>query len=242
MIKLTSNGSLAILHFETQKGNSFNLEDILELQTLLNSIESDARIKGIILTGNGASFCTGGNVEYIKSLKNIDEVNLFFRSIDETLLKIFSFQKPVCSAINGHAIGFGFLMMYASDFVIASESDKCKFGLPEINIGMTIDPLMIQLLEFNGLNRSELAKMIYAGSLFNITKLSQFFKIDKITNQSSIVEESIDILNRFTNNLFNSFVMNKKNIKKTYINTMIESLHNMDYKIFLECLDIKNHD
>ena len=43
-------------------------------------------------------------------------------------------KKPIISAINGKALGGGFLLALLSDFILASE--KSYFSFPEINLGI----------------------------------------------------------------------------------------------------------
>ena len=43
-------------------------------------------------------------------------------------------RKPVIAAVNGVALGFGFELALACDLIVATE--KAKFGLPEVKVGL----------------------------------------------------------------------------------------------------------
>jgi enoyl-CoA hydratase len=233
--KILDNNTL-ILTFDFGKGNSFSKKDMSELLELISEIEIDKNVKAVVLTGSNKSFSIGGNVEEIFSLKSSKEQEDFFRVMDLLLLKVFSIKKPIISAINGHAIGLGFLLMLCSDFTVSIGNDKIKFGLPEFTIGMTIDSLMIDILEFNNIKGKTLAKIIYSGELFGYKAGQEFGLIDLIVEEIDLISYTLIQIEKLLKYGTQTHSLNKLNIRRKTIEAMEESFKCKSYSIFNEIL------
>jgi len=236
MIHKKLDDSTLILTFDFGKGNSFSKKDMSELLELLSDIEIDNNVKAIVLTGSNRSFSIGGNVEEIFSLKSSKEQEDFFRVMDLLLLKVFSIKKPIISAINGHAIGLGFLLMLCSDLTVSIGNDKIKFGLPEITIGMTIDSLMIDILEFNNIKGKTLAKIIYSGELLGCKSGQELGLIDFIVEENDLISNSLIQIDKLLKYGTQTHSLNKLNIRRKTIEAMEESFKGNSYSIFSKIL------
>jgi enoyl-CoA hydratase/carnithine racemase len=62
-----------------------------------------------------------------------------------TLARLLVFPMPVVAAVNGHAFGFGAMLVLASDFSVMRE-DRGFFCLPEVDLGMGLVPSMNALV------------------------------------------------------------------------------------------------
>jgi enoyl-CoA hydratase/carnithine racemase len=235
MFKLLVEERIAIITIDTGKGNTFSVCDLVELNELISQVGANDNIKGLIITGTGQCFSIGGNLDYINSLQDKDEVLNYFKILDELLLKLFSFDKPLCSAINGHAIGLGFLIMLCSDITVSSNNPKIKFGLPEIKIGMAIDSLMCEILEFNQISGNQLAKIIYSGELFDLPNINSLNLIDHSTDVNLLMSDAKLVVSNFIESKFIPFIINKSVIRKKKILTMQRLLQENCYEVFTNC-------
>lgn len=130
-----------------QVHNAFNDTMLTELVDILKSVDESGDIRVVIFTGEGKSFSAGADLNWMKKMvdytyeENIKDSAL----IAEVFYKIYNLNKPVIAAINGATIGGGMGFVGASDVVIAS--DKAKFSLSEVRIGMVpacISPYLIK--------------------------------------------------------------------------------------------------
>ncbi|ABB14662.1 enoyl-CoA hydratase-related protein [Carboxydothermus hydrogenoformans] len=114
--------------------NALNTEVLLELKKVLSQIKEDTSIKVVIITGAGEkAFVAGADIsEMVK--QSVDEGYRYSRLGQEVLALIENLPQPVIAAVNGYALGGGCELAMACDMRIASE--KAKFGLPEINLGI----------------------------------------------------------------------------------------------------------
>lgn len=120
------------------KLNALNYELIDRLMALLDSIEVDAAVRAIILTGAGdRAFSAGADIhEFSSSVRRGADTALrdFVRRGQAMTARLEAFRKPVIAAINGLAFGGGCEITEAVHLAIAS--DKALFAKPEINLAM----------------------------------------------------------------------------------------------------------
>lgn len=237
MIHQITEDNISILVFETGKGNAFSKSDLMDLYEKLFDAESNKEVLGLIITGSNRSFSIGGDVDSILNLNTDTEKADYFRTMDKVLIRLFSFSKPVISAINGHSIGFGFLMLLCADYVLAVDNKKIKFGLPEIKIGMAIDSIMHEILCFNNMNGKNLAKIIYSGDLFGIEKTLDLGVVDQIVSEADLLQLSKSLTIKLIQNNPAAFAANKNVLRKNSLHQMKKSFEAKTYTIFVELLN-----
>ena len=115
--------------------NALNTQLLAELSSALSSLEEDARVRSIIVTGSGQkAFAAGADIGELNALSNAREGARKARIGQGITLQIERLKKPVIMAINGFALGGGCELAMAGDIRIAS--DNAKFGQPEVNLGL----------------------------------------------------------------------------------------------------------
>ncbi|WP_209124587.1 enoyl-CoA hydratase/isomerase family protein [Alkalihalobacillus sp. BA299] len=135
--KQLEDGMLTITLNDPERNNPLSYQLCTELITVLKKAENDSDIKVIILTGQGKSFSAGADIrEFTEGLEQ-SSVRLYENGRAATA-ELFclgaKYTKPIIGAINGYALGGGFGLACLCHVAFASE--KAKFGLTEINIGL----------------------------------------------------------------------------------------------------------
>jgi 2-(1,2-epoxy-1,2-dihydrophenyl)acetyl-CoA isomerase len=107
--------------------NGISLALARDLDAATRSIEHDAGVRAVLLTGAGARFCGGGDVkEFAAHAEHLHPaVERLVRGV------------PVVAAVQGSAAGAGLGLVAASDIVVAGES--AKFVMAYTAIGVTPD-------------------------------------------------------------------------------------------------------
>jgi enoyl-CoA hydratase len=116
------------------KLNALNATVIEELGDAVTRIETDAAVRGVILTGAGQkAFVAGAD---ISELANQGPVEGKARSLrgQQVFRRLESCGKPVIAAVNGFALGGGCELAMACHIRIAAE--HAKFGQPEVKLGI----------------------------------------------------------------------------------------------------------
>ncbi len=114
--------------------NALNFELVSELIQIFNSINSDDKIKVVILTGVGnKAFCAGGDLNQVIKMDPI-QAEKYASHLHNLLNTIENLEKPVIASINGYALGGGCQLALACDIRIASSN--AKIGQTEVKIGI----------------------------------------------------------------------------------------------------------
>ena len=136
-VSIDERGVATLLLNRPEKHNAMNAELIREVTEAARELDADSRVRCVVLTGAGESFCAGGDLKWMQS---IFEASRKERVADSahlaTMLRTLNeLSKPLIGKINGQAYGGGTGMISVCDIAIAAES--CKFALTEVRLGLT---------------------------------------------------------------------------------------------------------
>ena len=128
------NGILIATINRPDKLNALNRDVMTDLETLATEIETNAEVKGAIITGSGQKgFVAGADISEFVGLSGSEGMELA-RKGQAIFFKIENNSKPIIAAVNGFALGGGCELAMSCHFRIASEN--AKFGQPEVNLGL----------------------------------------------------------------------------------------------------------
>ncbi len=102
--------------------NALDEELIDELTKIINKCATDADIRVVIITGAGKNFCSGGDINTLKS--NSESALTLIRQTALPTLRIRNLRKPVIASVHGAAAATGFNLALACDFRICSEDAR----------------------------------------------------------------------------------------------------------------------
>ena len=135
--------------------NATTDEMYLELNELIGRIAVDPDVLCVILTGAGRGFCAGADLKARKDDMTPLERRARHRWILKAVLEpLYSLEKPVIAAVNGAAVGAGFNIALACDFIIASE--QASFIQAFARVGLVPDLGGLYLLgKIIGINKAK---------------------------------------------------------------------------------------
>ncbi len=126
-----------------EKHNALSARMLDELTEAAGRLSSDDRTRAVILAADGASFCAGGDLGWMREQISADAAlrRAGARQLANMLMAMNTISKPLIGRVQGNAFGGGVGMMAVCDVVIAA---RCaKFGLTETRLGLipaTIGP------------------------------------------------------------------------------------------------------
>ncbi len=111
-----------------------------ELSDLMGELKDDPKVNVVIITGGPEIFSAGIDLAELTKLSST-EYKTYFEPIIDYYLSLYDFPKPMVAAVMGIALGGGFNLALACDFIIASET--AIFAHPEVKFGLNpiFDPL-----------------------------------------------------------------------------------------------------
>jgi enoyl-CoA hydratase/carnithine racemase len=99
------------------------------LPPLLDTLAADPRVRALVLTGEGATFCAGADISTLQG--SPQEAQTLAVAAEEALA---AFPKPTLAAIRGHCVGGGSQLAAACDLRLAEEG--ALFGVTPAKLGI----------------------------------------------------------------------------------------------------------
>ena len=144
MIERSQRDGVTLLRMAHGKANALDLE-LLEALSRAFEHERRASREPLVLTGSGRIFSAGVDLFRILSGGRA-YIERFLPALDEAILSIFDFPRPVVAAINGHAIAGGCVLACACDrrlFV----AERATIGVPELRVGVPFPLVALEMVE-----------------------------------------------------------------------------------------------
>ncbi len=112
--------------------NAINADMLAELAAAIGELESNEKVRCVILTGNEKAFAAGADVTEMADRTFPEMFREDYLSVDAE--RIARCRKPLIAAVQGYALGGGCELAMLCDIIIAA--DTAKFGQPEVNLGV----------------------------------------------------------------------------------------------------------
>jgi enoyl-CoA hydratase/carnithine racemase len=117
--------------------NALTFEVYEELAIAFESLDRHDDVRAVVITGRGRGFCSGGDQDdIIKHLLGRDTPALvaFTRMTGRLIRAMRACKRPVIAAVNGVAVGAGFVIACASDFRIAAANATFGAIFPQVGL------------------------------------------------------------------------------------------------------------
>jgi 2-(1,2-epoxy-1,2-dihydrophenyl)acetyl-CoA isomerase len=126
-VALEAHGPIAVLRLNRPKvRNAIDDRMRFDLKVAVDALGDDRAVRGVVVTGAGAVFCSGGDIrgmqERMEQGLRAGELGWWRqKEFHETLTKLFHMGKPTVAAVNGPAFGLGLDVALTCDFVFLAE-------------------------------------------------------------------------------------------------------------------------
>jgi enoyl-CoA hydratase len=173
------------------KLNALNAIVIAELADAVTRIETDAAVRGIIVTGAGSkAFVAGAD---IKELTEQGVAGGRARAIvgQQVFRRLERCGKPVIAAVNGFALGGGCELAMACHLRVAGEN--AKFGQPEVKLGIAPGyGGTIRLPRLVGKARA--LELLLTGDMIDAEEARRIGLVNRVVPTDRVVEEAESML------------------------------------------------
>ncbi len=128
------------------KHNAMSAQMLQELTEAAAMLGADDRVRVVVLTGAGKSFCAGGDLDWMRAQMQADPATRAREAgkLAHMLQALNTLPKPLIGAVQGNAFGGGVGMASVCDVTIGV--DHLKMGLTETRLGIipaTIGPYVL---------------------------------------------------------------------------------------------------
>src|SRR5450755_4502913 len=166
------------------KRNAVSYELIDDLIHALEEVRnSSAGI--LILTGAGKAFCSGMDLDTLKSLiGRTPEQNLEdSRTMVGLFRTLYEFPKPTIAAVNGAAIAGGTGLALLCDFTLAVP--EAKFGYTEVRIGFV--PAIVSTFLLRQVGEKQARDLLLTGRLFDAAEAVRLGLVSEIVPRENLM-------------------------------------------------------
>lgn len=193
---LESEGTIAVVKINRpDKLNALNIETMGELKNLFTQLNSDDKIRGVVLTGSGEkAFVAGADISELNKLDALGGKD-FSEKGQEVFNIIQNLDKPVIAAVNGFALGGGCELALSCHIRLAAEN--AKFGQPEVNLGIIPGYGGTQRLT-KLVGKGMAMEMILTGDLIDANEALRIGLVNKIYPLSELKLKAVELCNKIS--------------------------------------------
>ena len=132
-IKIVREAPIATVQLDRPEVlNALSEELMDELVASLETLDGEADIRCIVLTGNEKAFAAGADIK--QSFVDATPASMLEQDLTTRWERVRRIRKPIIAAVSGYCLGGGCELAMICDIIVASET--AQFGQPEVNLGI----------------------------------------------------------------------------------------------------------
>lgn len=219
MIKLEIKNNTAIITLNRpEKRNALHPFLVEQLKSKLVEYEEDDSVKSLIITGEGNTFCSGADLDYLQQLSKNSSIENYkdSKSLAELFLMIYEYPKPTIAAVNGAAIAGGCGLASVCDFIVA-HSEKSKFGYSEVKIGFI--PAIVSIFLIKKVGEGFAKQLLLEGETISGKRAYEIDFVNYLAE--NVFNESLNLAEKLNKNSAESLRLTKQ---------MINSISNLSVR------------
>ena len=133
MLDVSTRARIGIVSLNRpERRNAMDRDLVAGLAQALRRLDADSEIAVIVLSAEPPGFCAGSDLKFIGRL-SLEEMCRFEAETGDMARLVGLVSKPVIAAVEGFALGGGFILAASCDLVISGHS--ARWHLPEVPIG-----------------------------------------------------------------------------------------------------------
>lgn len=192
-----TDGIATITLNRPEKRNAISFELIEDLLRALDAVSaSDAIV--LILTGAGKAFCSGMDLENLKSLlgrtpeQNVEDS----RTMVRLFRSLYEFPKVTIAAVNGPAIAGGTGLALLCDFTLAVP--EAKFGYTEVRIGFV--PAIVSTFLLRQVGEKQARDLLLTGRIFDADEAVRLGLVNEIASAENLLGRAQELAENLMEN------------------------------------------
>jgi enoyl-CoA hydratase/carnithine racemase len=174
-----------------------------DLNTLVDDLASNDRLRVVIVRGAGRAFCSGID---LTALSNAAIGMTFFRNWEAALRKMEAMDPVVVAAIQSHCIGGGLQVALACDLRIAR--DDARFGVTAVKEGIIPGIGMWRIARHAGLGRAK--RLALAADVVDAAAALEWGLVDYVVDAGSFEARIVELTDRLVSMAWTSTRLTKK--------------------------------
>jgi enoyl-CoA hydratase len=189
MISVNDHDGVAVVSIERPPVNALDLPTIEALEFAFARLAGAPPRAGAVLTGAGKTFSAGVDTRAFASYDRETRRRMVL-AITRITSAILSMPCPLVAAVNGHALGGGFVLMLCCDYRLAVDDAALRLGLTEARAGVPFPagPVAVMRREVPA---ALLRQLTLSSRVVSPQELLPYGVIDRLASAAGIVEEAV---------------------------------------------------
>ncbi|MDB5896067.1 MAG: enoyl-CoA hydratase [Rhodoferax sp.] len=161
----------------------------------LSVAESSPDIRSVVITGEGNTFCAGGNLLRLRESRQqpAEGPALSIEGLHNWIEAIRTFPKPVIAAVEGAAAGAGFSLVLACDMVVAARN--AIFVMAYSSVGLSPDGGATWSLA-RALPRQLATELLMMGERIGAERLQALGLVNRLADDGQALAEALTLAER----------------------------------------------
>jgi enoyl-CoA hydratase/carnithine racemase len=166
-----------------EKRNALTLAMYGAIIDALNEARADDSIRVVLVSGAGASFTAGNDLNDFINQGDFTESNNAVRFLDT----LRSFRKVLVAAVHGQTVGIGVTALLHCDLVVAARSTQ--MSMPFVKLGLVPEAGSSLLLP-RLVGHQRAAELLLLGRAFDAAEALQMGLVNRVTEDASLMDEA----------------------------------------------------
>ena len=183
-----------------ERMNAMAFDVMIPLRDELHAVSLDNEVRVVVLTGAGAGFCSGADLEdagRVPNIAGLTRPTIALRSmelLDDVVRQLRAMHQPVVAAVNGPAIGGGFCLAMAADIRLAAPA--AYFRAAGVNNGLTSSELGLSYLLPRAIGSSRAFELMLTGRDVDAEESERIGLVSRTCPGERLLEECFDLAER----------------------------------------------
>src|SRR4051794_9727913 len=192
MLDVSTRARIGIVSLNRlERRNAMDRDLVAGLAQALRRLDADSEIAVIVLSAEPPGFCAGSDLKFIGRL-SLEEMCRFEAETGDMARQVGFVSKPVIAAVEGFALGGGFILAASCDLVISGHS--ARWHLPEVPIGWLTPWGLGALVARVGAVAAR--KLCFAGEAFDGREAKRLGLVDHLAEPGHANEAAIALAER----------------------------------------------
>jgi enoyl-CoA hydratase/carnithine racemase len=205
--------------------NALTFELYRELTDLFTSLQTDATVKAVVLTGAGADFCSGGDVhEIIGPLTQSSPQQLLeFTQMTGDLVKAMrACPQPIVAAIDGTCAGAGAILAMASDLRFGTKRSRVAFLFVRVGLAGCDMGACTMLPRIVGLGRA--SELLYTGRALRGKEAHAWGFYNELCSPDALLERAVELARTIAQGPTAAHAMTKRMLHDEWVLPLDEAI------------------
>ncbi len=190
---LECHDDVVVIRMNSNRLNLMNDVFFDDLNRAFDLIERRYEGRPVVLTSAERVFSAGLDINYcyrVFSKKNTKAAKEWYRSFRGALVRVFEFERPVIAAVNGHAIGGGFLLALCCDHRVCGDAD-IKFALNAVSVGFPLPAFVSEIVKYS-VGEKAAEEMVYNSRFYSPSEVVELGVFHEVMSRNDLMDRAIN--------------------------------------------------